>query len=128
MDISGIDAFIRTEAMNDPEFERAMRYFTGTLAIVIDGDSVAFDFADGQLVGPLTTPAADADIMISGTQAQWDEMLAEYPRPFYQCLQTTSIKHGMELNNTAVFYAYLPALNRLVSLLRAAQSREEVTV
>lgn len=128
MDIKRIADFIETEAMTDPEFKRAMRYFSGDLAITVDGDSAVFTFEDGLMVGPSTARPEAAAIIVSGTQNHWDEMLAEYPLPFFQCLQTTSIKHGLSLNNTAVFYAYLPALNRLVSLLRSANVKEGVTV
>ena len=50
-------------------------------------------------------------------------MLAEYPVPFFQCLQTTSIKHGLLISATHQTFAYLPALNRLIALLRAQNLR-----
>ncbi len=42
--------------------------------------------------------------------------------PLYQCLQTTSVKHGMHLSTTNETFAYLPALNRLVALLRVEKA------
>jgi hypothetical protein len=68
------------DAMDDPEFRREMRFFTGVL------------------------------------------MLQGYPVPFYQCLQTAAVKHGLELSTTYETFAYLPALNRLVQLLRARRN------
>ncbi|MEH0420821.1 hypothetical protein [Streptomyces sp. B21-083] len=110
-----------THAMDDPEFSREMRYFDGRLKIGAYGEETVAEFHDGKLaqVAVEDTPDADCKIIIRGTAELWDNLLARYPVPFYQCLQTCNIKHGLEMSTTNETYAYLPALNRLVQILRA---------
>lgn len=112
-------------AMKDPEFSREIRYFTGHLKIVVDGAATVARFDDGHLVFAREKDLADdrCEIVIRGTSEHFDGMLAQYPVPFFQCLQTTAIKHGLELSTTNQTFAYLPALNRLVSLLRTERVR-----
>jgi hypothetical protein len=108
---SDVADLVRGEAMNDP---------------IGDGED-AFTFADGQLQPGIGHPADDdCEIVVRGTQDQWDQVLAEYPVPFYQCLQTASVRHGLYLNNTNELFAYLPALNRLTTLLRLANNKKAV--
>jgi hypothetical protein len=60
-------------------------------------------------------------IVIRGTGEQWDALLQKKPRPFYQCLQSSNIKHGLFLSNNNETFAYLPALNRMTNLMREAR-------
>lgn len=60
-------------------------------------------------------------IVIRGTDEQWDALLQQKPLPFYQCLQSSNIKHGLHLSNTNETFAYLPALNRMTTLMRNAR-------
>jgi hypothetical protein len=114
------------DAMNDPEFHREMRFFTGVLTIGVGSQVTAARFDDGELLEvPSEGPTeADRRIDVHGTDEQWDNMLQPYPVPFYQCLQTTAVKHGLQLSATNETFAYLPALNRLVQLLRARRTEE----
>lgn len=119
MNIEQISSFIRTQGIQDPEFAYAMRYYNGAMKLAIEDQEAVFVFEDGNLTDDAALrPDAECEIIIRGTKSHWDDMLEEYPRPFFQCLQTTAIKHGMHLSNTNSFYAYLPALNRLTALLR----------
>ncbi|MFF0902931.1 UNVERIFIED_CONTAM: hypothetical protein RF653_04585 [Kocuria sp. CPCC 205316] len=107
-------------ATEDFEFSREMRYYTGKLHVTIGDQAWLALFDDGRL---LSVAAADIDpqdaaIAIFGSRQQWEEMTAEKPRPFFQSLQSSSIKHGVQLSNTDQFYAYLPALNRLMQIFR----------
>lgn len=114
-----------TAAMTDPEFSREIRYFTGHLKIDVDGNATVAQFDDGHLVavGEKDLPDSACEIVIRGTQEHFDKLLEEYPRPFYQCLQTTAVKHGLEISPTHQTFAYLPALNRLTTLLRTERVR-----
>ena len=114
-----------TAAMEDPEFSREIRYFTGRLKIDLDGVSTVAEFDDGHLIAASETDLSDSEcqIVIRGNAKHFDEMLQEFPRPFFQCLQTTAVKHGLELSTSHQTFAYLPALNRLVALLRSERVR-----
>lgn len=110
--------------MNDPEFTREMRFYDGALKIGVGGRETVARFSDGALTSVTTESVPDDEcaIIVRGTDDQWENMLARYPVPFYQCLQTANVKHGLELSTTNETFAYLPALNRLVQLLRAEHS------
>lgn len=110
-------------AMNDPEFHREMRFFDGSIKIGVAGEETVAEFADGALVSVAVTDVPDSacKIIIRGTEEHWANMLAPFPVPFFQCLQTTNVKHGLELSTTNETFAYLPALNRLIQILRSEQ-------
>ena len=111
------------EAMNDPEFHREMRFFGGCIKIGVAGEETVAEFVDGALISVAVTDVPDSAcrIIIRGTDKHWKNMLEPFPKPFFQCLQTTSVKHGLELSSTNETFAYLPALNRLVQILRSKQ-------
>lgn len=113
-----------TEAMHDPEFSREMRFFNGAIKVGVAGEETVAEFGDGALRSAAVADVPDerCTIIIRGTQDQWDNMLARFPVPFYQSLQTTNIKHGLELSSTNETFAYLPALNRLIQILRSRQN------
>lgn len=107
-------------ATKDFEFNREMRYYTGKLHVAIGDKAWLAAYDDGKLLTVETadTDPQDAAIWIKGTDEQWKDMTAQYPRPFFQSLQSSSAKHGVLLSNTHQLYAYLPALNRLMQIFR----------
>ncbi len=111
-----------TSGMSDPEFSREMRFFTGAMKIEVADRATVATFDDGKLVSVSdeNIPDDQCKIVVRGTQEHWDKLLEVKPVPFYQCLQTTTVKHGMYMSTTNETFAYLPALNRLTQLLRAA--------
>lgn len=113
-------ADVLNTAMEDFEFSREMRYYTGKLHVAIGNKAWLATYNDGKLlsVEDAGTDPGDAAIWIKGTDEQWKDMTAEYPRPFFQSLQSSSAKHGVLLSNTHQLYAYLPALNRLMQIFR----------
>lgn len=113
-------------AMNDKEFSREMRFFNGKLKLAIDAEEAVLTFDDGKLVAATNEAVNDADcrIFVKGSHAMWTNMLARHPVPFYQCIQTTNIKHGLKLSSTNETFAYLPALNRLLQILRDKHNQE----
>jgi hypothetical protein len=116
-------AAVAREGMDDPEFSREMRFFDGRMKIELDGRPTVLEFSDGALVGASTeTPDEDCKIVVRGDRDQWSNLLEPLPKPFYQCLQTTAVKHGLYMSTTNETFAYLPALNRLVVLMREARS------
>ncbi|KUN81315.1 MULTISPECIES: hypothetical protein [Streptomyces] len=113
-------AAVLQQADEDFEFSREMRYYTGKLHVTIGDQAWLAVYDDGRLLSadPSDIDPEDAAIAVSGTREQWEEMTAEHPRPFFQSLQSSSIKHGVRLSNTDQLYAYLPALNRLMQIFR----------
>jgi hypothetical protein len=122
------------KAMGDPEFSREMRFFTGCMKLAVDDQETVAKFDDGKLVSADVYAGGrmavvikefvddDCKIVIRGPHDTWDRLLEPFPVPFYQCLQTCNVKHGLFISATNETFAYLPALNRLVALLRAERN------
>ncbi|XWN29319.1 MAG: hypothetical protein ROR55_17670 [Devosia sp.] len=107
-------------ARADAEFTRETRYLTGTMKIAIADDEYMLTFDNGALRGVETPGKQDdaCDIVVRGDRDHWTNMLADKPRPFYQCLQSTAVKHGLSITDNAITFAYLPALNQMMVLMR----------
>lgn len=119
-------AFIE-RARGDFEFKRETRYLTGVIRLDFGDESWALSFANGALAGITdggAVPDAESTIIVGGTVEQWGELLKRRPRPFYQCIQSAAVKHGMRINVSNETFAYLPALNRMTTLLRQLHDGE----
>ncbi|MDR2163066.1 MAG: hypothetical protein LBO70_03890 [Clostridiales Family XIII bacterium] len=107
-------------AIKDPEFNREIRYFDGTVKLLMGNDTYLLVIKDGVLINVLSNFVATttADVTFIGDDYQWVNLLAAVPKPFYQCLQTACVKHGMKMTNDPKSLAYLPAWNRMIRILR----------
>jgi len=112
-------------AKADPEFTKETRYLNGAVKIGIADEEHVLRFADGKLVSidAEKIPDASCKIFVKGTQDHWTNMLAKFPKPFYQCIQSTAVKHQLKISDTNETYAYLPALNRLMQLMRSVYNK-----
>ncbi len=111
---------IKSTLSSDPEFTREMRYFSGLIKIEMGNNVQSLSYNDGKLDEIKTGSCDDNEckIIIKGNSDLWLNMLAEKPKPFYQCLQSTAVKHGLFMNVANETFAYLPALNRLMQIMR----------
>ena len=112
-------------ATGDFEFTHETRYLTGVIRFDFGDRSWAMSFANGAFAGiadGCSVPDAECKIIVGGTAEQWDALLELKPRPFYQCIQSAAVKHGMRINVANETFAYLPALNRITTLLRQLQN------
>lgn len=126
MPILEIEEFERV-ARDDPEFTREIRYFTGQIELTAGAETYIIDIADGKLVRAF---AGDGDcathlIALGGPEELWTAMLEDKPKPFHHSLQSCAVKHGLMISDTNETFAYLPALNRMMSLLRAVHNQEK---
>ena len=119
MSLIGMKAVVEA-ARKDPEFTRETRYLNGIVKLGVAGEDHLLDFKDGKLVSVDAKMAPDdaCKIVVKGTKEHWENLLARFPKPFYQCLQSTAVKHQLVLSDTNETFAYLPALNRLTQLMR----------
>ena len=104
----------------DPEFRLAGREWTATLRLEI-GESAHALHIDAGVVRSVeeTAPGAEADVFVRAPESDWQELLAETPRPFYQDLTGAAVHHGVRLPRDTVSYAaYYPALRRLIQVMR----------
>jgi hypothetical protein len=117
----------RAVAEKDFEFNREMRYFDGRVKLDVGGDEQhVMKFEGGRLVelSDVDVPDSDCKIFVKGTHDQWSEMLKRYPRPFFHSIQSTCVKHGMVMSDSNESFAYLPALNRMMQILRNVHNEE----
>ena len=117
-----LDRFVES-ARKDFEFKRETRYLTGVIKLEFPDAVVGLHFRDGEMlrVDGEAPDDADCKIVVRGTGEQWGALLEDKPRPFYQCLQSAAVRHGLHLSNGDATFAYLPALNRMTSLMRASR-------
>ena len=112
---------------NDPEFSREIRYFNGNIKIEIDNVPQVLAYTDGKLEDVSFEKLDDSDckIIVRGDKTTWLNMLENLPKPFYQCMQSTAVKHDLYMNVSNETFAYLPALNRLMQIMRAEFNRSK---
>lgn len=105
---------------NDPEFIREIRYYNGSLKMNMGEETYVITFANGKPVDAVDSidPYARVTTEITGTDDMWQHLLAKHPVPYYQCIQTTCVKHGMKFSDDTKSLAYLPAWNRMIFVLR----------
>jgi len=104
----------------DPEYSREIRYCSGLIKIEIDNIQQILNYKNGALLD-VTVKSTDDNqckIIVKGDRDTWLKMLALKPIPFYQCMQSTAVKHDLYMNVSSETFAYLPALNRLMQIMR----------
>lgn len=110
----------------DREFNREIRYYDGTVKLLMGDATICLVIKDGKLL-TLTDklPAATtADTEFQGNDTQWSNLLAPVPVPFFQCIQTSCVREGMRMSNDVKSLAYLPAWNRLFRVMRLNDVKE----
>ena len=117
-------------AADDGEWRIAARMWTAVLRLDVDQVAHLLRIENGKLSGHAAYPASDPTatpftVRIAAPADGWRELLAPLPRPFYQDLYGAMTRHGFVVDGDfEMFFAYYPAVRRLVELLRAVQSRE----
>jgi hypothetical protein len=110
------------EITADPEFAICSRYWTVRLRLQTEGRQLTIRLVDGQLmtVSDVVTGFDPYDIVLSGPEGTWAQILAPVPRPFYQDFWSAAARHDFHLDGDLdSVCAYYAALRRLCDLLRA---------
>ena len=111
---------LRQALNDDPEFRYTARYWDASLRLGIGDDPLCITIADGNIeaVRPWE-PGDTSDIGVDASTAEWEQLLAPVPRPFYQSLFAATIHHGFTLTGEDEdTYAYMAALIRLLDVMR----------
>lgn len=122
VDVAKLEGILKT----DKEFNREIRYFDGTVKLLMGEATYCLLIKDGKLVKitddlPASTTA---DTEFGGNDTQWSGLLADVPVPFFQCIQTSCVREGMTMSNDPKSLAYLPAWNRLFRVMRLNDVKE----
>jgi hypothetical protein len=114
---------LKQRLQGDAEFRLAARFWSATLRLDMGKASHRLRFEDGNLVdvAPCNGDSA-CDLFVTASEAEWRELLAPVPRPYYQDLFGAQFQHGVRLPEDPLAYAaYYPALRRLLQLLSASR-------
>lgn len=122
VDVAKLEGILKT----DKEFNREIRYYDGTVKLLMGEATYCLLIKDGKLVKitdelPASTTA---DTEFGGNDTQWSGLLAAIPVPFFQCIQTSCVREGMTMSNDPKSLAYLPAWNRLFRVMRLNDVKE----
>jgi hypothetical protein len=100
----------RESAAKDSEFRREMRYYDGSIRLGIgDDESYVLTFRDDVMTAGESAAGINAAIFIEDSEAQWAAMLEPLPKPFFQSLQSSAVRHGVKLSTTDVTFAGIGA-------------------
>lgn len=113
-----------TALNDDPEFSIAAREWTTRIKLVQGERASVLKLVEGEVrsFDPAPSPFEPVDIVLSGTDEDWDEMMAAVPKPFYQDFFAALFQHGFKLEgDMESMYAYYPAVRRMADVMRATQ-------
>lgn len=111
-------------ANGDGELRIAARLWTGVLRFDVGERMYSFPFEGGRLAEVMAgaageNPVRPYTVRVSAPEEDWRELLAPVPRPFYQDLYGAISRHGFAVDGDfETFFAYYPAVRRLIELLR----------
>lgn len=127
-----IDAIDLKNALNgDPEFHLHARYWTTQFRIGTDTQGLLVKIFEGEVVNvdPAATPFDTWEFQLLGSDAQWAELLAPVPAPFFQDYYVAMLYHGFKIEgDMRRIMAYYPAIRRTRSVLaQVVHNRQAVT-
>jgi hypothetical protein len=112
---------------SDPEFCIAARFWHATLRLEMGEAALQIRVVDGRIAEVLQRRPAialltPANIIIAAPAAEWGKFLEPIPKPFYADLWSAAAHHGFTVGgDMETFYAYYPAIRRLMDILRTLQ-------
>ena len=113
---------LRALLVDDPEFRLAARDWDAVLLIEVGSRLYTLRLDAGAITTYDPSAADDWTLRIAAPEAEWEQLLAPVPRPFYQHLAAAASRHNVTVEGDwQVRLAYDPALQRLIALLRAAR-------
>ena len=110
---------VMERANGDGEFRIAARFWRTTLRFDLGSESVRFTVDDGVIrtIAP-SGPGADCTVSVAGSRESWERLLAAVP--LWQDLLGAVLRADFVVTaaDPEAFYAYYPAVRRLVDLVR----------
>jgi hypothetical protein len=111
------------QANRDGEFRIAARLWNTTLRLDLGEQSLQLAIADGEIRA--ATPCergSRCEVSVAGPAEEWEALLARMPKPLHQDLfGSISLGRFQLEGDLDLFYAYYPAVRRLVDLVREAR-------
>ena len=115
---------VRVRANEDGEFRLHARLWNATVRLGMGRRNYRMHIAEGSVASIERWPGGVAtDLAIRAPETDWEAMLAETPRPFYQDLYAAAIHHDFDVaGDTANYCAYYPAVRRLIEIMREVRN------
>ena len=120
-------AGIAAAATADPEFPIAARFWNATLRLDVGDRAHVLQVANGAITREQALPASDPaaatyTVRVAAPESEWTRLLVPVPRPYYQDLFGAMSRHDFKVDgDVEAFFAYYPAVRRLVELARTLQ-------
>jgi hypothetical protein len=115
-------ARLRALLESDPEFRLAAREWDAVLLIAVGPSAYSLRLDRGVPTACAQGAPDNWTVRIAAPDAEWEQLLAAVPRPFYQHLAAAASRHDVTVEGDwQTRLAYDPALERLVALLREAR-------
>jgi len=123
MDIARFDR-LRDTANNDPEFRIAARFWNSALRFEMGDAVLHLRLVDGRVSEvsrgrPTIELLTPSNLCVAASAEEWQKLLQPIPKPFYADLWSATAHHGFVVaGDMEMFYAYYPAVRRLIDLMR----------
>lgn len=108
----------------DSEFRLTACFWTARIKLVQGERTGVLELVDGEVrsFDPAANPFEPVDIVLAGTDEQWQALMAPMPEPFYQDFWSAFMQHGFRLEgDMESMYAYYAAIRRMAEVMRASQ-------
>ncbi len=106
-------------AAADGEFRLCSRYWSGSIAIDIGEDTLAFLLDDGRIgVANRAAASGPGHISLAAPMEVWEKILAPVPPPFFNDIMPARAFGLVLTGEDETVWQYYPAVRRLVDLLR----------
>lgn len=111
---------VRARANGDGEFRLSARFWNATVRLGVGHRDFKMRIDDGAVTAiDRWRGGVASDLAIRAPESDWEAMLVDTPRPFYQDLYAAAIHHDfLVAGDTANYCAYYPAIRRLVEIMR----------
>ena len=111
---------VRERTNTDGEFLLHARFWESTVRFGFGDQSIKIVIEQGRLDSVEHCDLSGTfNLEIWAPVADWQEMLASIPRPFYQDLFPATLYHDFEFDGERLEYcAYYPAIRRLIEIIR----------
>ena len=111
----------------DGELKLSARYWTGGLRLVIGCDVVGITITNGDITEG-DPGVRDGVITISGPVETWEPMFRTVPPPYFNDINVATSVGLQRTADELLWWQYVPAVQRIIELLRAPGPAGSVTV
>jgi len=122
---------VRHALAADAEFALAARYWSAVVALEMGAECYLLEVVEGEVAGFRDGRTSQPDILLSGPDADWAEVLAVVPRAYFQDVLSGERfgfhKVRVQGDQLGAVFPYYHAIQRMIDVLRGALHDPGVT-